>query len=86
MKLRNGTQEDSTVVAAMMMNLRGMKNEYGAAGLLAARRVAMGAAPGKAAKMLTEYAMIRGGHMPQVTKNVILSAVTAKGDLISPAG
>ena len=85
MKLKNGGDEPLPIVNAVMMSLRDLKEEYGRPGLLAVRRVAMGGRPDKnTARMLADYGMITAGRMSQTVQNVILSAVTAKGDLISP--
>lgn len=82
MRLKNGTDEDQTVIAAVWASLGDLKAEHGKNGLLLARRYALGS--GKGADMLSEYGLTKGKVMSVPVRNVILSAITQHGALVNP--
>lgn len=85
MKLKNGAEESDRLVAMIMMTLRDLKEEDGKGGLLAARKIADGARPDTVtAQMLDSYGLTTRGKMGSTARNVILCAVTGKGELTSP--
>lgn len=85
MKLRNGSEEDARQVEMIVMTLRDLKEDNGKGGLIAALRAARGATPDTlTAQMLDGYGLTAKGRMGQTVRNVVLSAVTGKGELIPP--
>ena len=84
MKLKNGTDEEQTIIVVIWGSLKDLKEDYGTDGLLAARKYAMTGGGPKNAKLLREYGLITSRGMSQSAKNVILSAVTARGELVNP--
>lgn len=79
MRLKNGTDEAQAVVNTAMLALRELKEDTGARGLMFARQVALGKKG-----QLDSYGLTTAGRMSQGVRNVILSAVSARGELGSP--
>lgn len=82
MRLKNGANEAQVVINVTMLALRDLKGDLGPDGLKLARRVAMGGSAKN--NPLDTYGLTAQGGMSQGVKNVILSAVSARGELGNP--
>ena len=82
MRLRNGADEEQAIITVIWACLRDLKEDEGPEGLKIALRVAKGAKP--KGRILEAYGLTIRGKMSQSASNIIQSAVTPQGDLISP--